>query len=312
MDEPSLSTIARLWARGPNADKIQRVVRRLHGLTSEERTLLLFGMDIEEGILPAIHPGGRASRRTIHADARLIAVGDDVAYGEHVAAVLGTATAPTEASPSAAPGAQAEAAETPRAARGVGAIAELSIEEVVAQDELAMATWFCQFALRRVNQGQHLGWFGAVKPLPFLGPYHLGAIYQPDALAPLAMFVQHPPIHARAPHRYDSGALCTFFPCSGSWIRGREDDDVVELLRFAIVWLLRYECWRNFNTWWPGVDVPHDPNWMLANVRDGDTCPFHPPRRHWGECCKTIYVAMLDQQRALAHGIIPKGRELGP
>jgi len=142
VDDPALSTISRLWARGPNAERILCVVRRLQSLSPEERTLLLFGMDIEEGILPAIHPGGRASRRTIHSDARLIAVGDDVAYGDHVAAVLGAANAPTEASPSSAPGAQTEAAEAPHAPRGVGAIAELSIGEVVAQDELAMAVWF--------------------------------------------------------------------------------------------------------------------------------------------------------------------------
>jgi len=307
VNEPSISSIARLWARGPNAEKIQRVVARLHALTPPERELLLFGMDIEEGILPAIHPGGRASRRTIHSDARLIAAGDDVAYGDHVTAVLGAAITSTEASPSAAPGAQAEAAETPRASRGVGGTAELSIGEVVAQDELAMAIWFRQFALRRVNQGQQLGWFGAINPLRFLGSYQMAALYQPDALAPLAIFVQHPPIDPRAPHRYDSGALCTFFPPSGSWVRGRKDDDAVELLRFAIVWLLRYECWRNFNTWWPGADVPHDPNWMLANVRDENVCPFHPPRRRWGECCKPRYVSMLEQQRALAHGIMPKG-----
>ena len=305
--EPSVPSIARLCARCPNAEKIQRVVARLHALTPQESELLLFGMDIEEGILPAIHPGGRASRRTIHSDARLIAVGDDVAYGDHVAAVLGAANAPTEASPPAAPGAQAEAAEAPHAPRGVGAIAELSIGEVVAQDELAMATWFRQFVLQRVNQGQHLGWFGAVKPLPFLGPYHLAAIYQPDPLAALAILVQHPAIHPRAPHRYDGGALCTFFPPSGSWIRGREDDDVVELLRFAIVWLLRYECWRTFNAWWPGVDAPHDPGWMLAHIRDDDVCPYHAPRRRWGECCKAQCASILEQQRALGHGVIPKG-----
>src|SRR5437667_4380573 len=186
MDEPSVLTIARLWVHGSNAERIHRVVARLQVLTSQERELLLFGMDIEEGILPAIHPGGRASRRTIHSEARLIAVGDDVAYGDHVAAVLGTATSPPEASPSAAPGAQAEAAEAPYAPRGVGAIAELSIGEVVAQDELAMAVWFRQFALRRVNQGQQLGWFGSISPLPFLGPYQIAALYQADALAPLA------------------------------------------------------------------------------------------------------------------------------
>jgi hypothetical protein len=309
VDEPSVSSIARLCAHGPNAEKIQRVVARFHALTPQERELLLFSMDIEEGILPAIHPGGRASRRTIHSDARLIAVGDDVAYGDHVSAVLGAATTSTEASPPAAPGAQAEAAETTRASRGVGANpAELSIGAVVAQDELAMAIWFRQFVLQRVNQGQQLGWFGAISPLRFLGPYQIAALYQPDALAPLAIFVQHPPIHPQAPHRYDSGALCTFFPTSGSWIRGREDDDVVELLRFAIIWLLRYECWRNFNTWWPGAEVPHDPGWMLANVRDEDVCPFHAPRRHWGECCKPRYVAILEEQCALAHGIIPKRR----
>jgi hypothetical protein len=302
-----ISSIARLWARTPNAEKIQRTIARLHSLNPAERELLLFGMDIEEGILPNIHSGGRASRQTILSEARLIAVGEDVAYGDHIAAVLGTASPPTEASASAAPGAQAEAAEAPRAPRGVAAVADLSIGEVVAQDELAMAIWFRQFALRRVNQGRELAWFGAIRPLSFIGPYHLVAVYQPDPLAPLSIFVRHPPIHREAPHRYDGGALCTFFPPSGSWIRGRKDDDVVELLRFTVVWLLRYECWRTFNGWWPGVDVPHDPAWMLANIGDEDVCPYHPPRRRWGECCKAKCAEVLEQQRAMARGIIPKG-----
>ena len=305
MDESSISSIARLWARGPNAERIRRIVARFHALPPSERVLLLFGMDIEEGILPAIHPGGRASRRTIHSEARLIAVGDDVAYGDHVAAVLGTATAPTKASTPTASG--AETAETSHASRRARAITDLGIGEVVAQDELAMAIWFRQFALRRVNQGRQLGWFGTVKPLAFLGPYDLVAMYVDDPLAPLAIFVQQPPIPRQAPHRYDNGALCTFFAPFGSWIRGREDDDVVELLRFAIVWLLRYECWRIFNGWWPGVDVPHDPAWMLANVRDDDVCPYHAPRGRWGQCCKPTYVAMVEERRALAHGVIPKG-----
>ncbi len=64
MDEPSALSIARLWAHGPNAEKIRRVVARLHALTPQESELLLFGMDIEEGILPRSTPaGGRPVER---------------------------------------------------------------------------------------------------------------------------------------------------------------------------------------------------------------------------------------------------------
>lgn len=308
MDAPSAASIARLWARSPNAEKIRRVLRRFHALTQLEYALLLIGLDIEEGILPLIHPGGRASRREVLSDQRLIAVGDDVEYAHHVAVVLGTTAAPTTPAETATPRAQAEAAEASRPARARSVGRAVTLEEVVAEDKLGMAVWFPQFALGYVKDGRP-AWCGSLQPLAFVPHvYQVLAVYQPDPRAPLIVFVLQPVIHPHAPHRFLDGALCTFFASSGCWIRGREGDDLTELLRFAVVWLIRYECWLMFQGWWPGVEVPHNAEWLLANVRDDDFCPYHMPRL-WGDCCKAPHLAEVERERGLNVGILPPRRE---
>ena len=297
----STNPIARLWSRGPNAERIGRVLRRFLSLNRQERELLLISLDIEEGILPLIHPGGRASRREVLCDQRLIAVGDDIAYGRHISNVLGAASA---SAASATPGAEAQAAQAARATRGVRVERGLSIDEVVGEDKLGMTVWFPQFVFGRMQPGNRPAWCGRVQPLAFLPHvYQLLIVYQPDAMAPPRFYVLSPAIHPHAPHRYGDRALCTFFPPMGSWIRGRAGDDLTELIRFAIVWLLRYECWLAFDGWWPGVEVSHDPAVMVATLDDDDFCPYHAPQK-WGACCKARHVEELARMRALDVGIL--------
>jgi len=172
----------------------------------------------------------------------------------------------------------------------------LTFDQVIAENRLGMTTWFPQFRLGYLKGGRP-GWLGIAQPLGFSPvAFEILAVYQEHPGSPLLIYVRQPRIHPQARHRYEDGALCTFFPSSGCWLRGREGDDVVELLRFAVVWLIRYLCWLTFDRWWPGAETPHDPEWLLQNLRDDDFCPYHMPRQ-WGTCCKWRHVAALPNRR---------------
>ena len=161
-----------------------------------------------------------------------------------------------------------------------------------------MARWFPQFQLHwngRSDTTPH--WIGLLQPLdPERGRFLLQASYWPNPLSPLRMTVLEPALSAHAPHRYTNGDLCTFYPPSGVWERGRDEDDLVELIRFTVTWLVRYTCWMVFDGWWPGVDVPHDPEFLVATLRDEDPCPYHFPAP-WATCCKRQHVHGVEQLR---------------
>jgi hypothetical protein len=184
---------------------------------------------------------------------------------------------------------------------------------VITEDQLAMATMFPQFVLRRPS-GRTVPpfWTGIVQPLGSDGQaFELRATYQANHLSPLRLTVLRPALPPQTPHRYANGDLCTFYPPLGSWLRGRPGDDLVELLRFAVTWLVRYTCWQMFDGWWPGVEVPHDPRYLVGHLHDDDYCPYHSPSR-WGECCKTVHVraaqTQMQRQEMLAHGILEQAR----
>jgi len=297
-------SIARLWGRTPNLERIRRVLARFPNLAREELELFLISLDVEEGILPLIHPGGRASRREVLYEQRLIAVGDDVAYGQHISSAQRASAASAAPNTSSSSGTQTQAPQTSRSARSVSAERRLTMEDVVAEDKLGMTVWFPQFAFGHFAPSNRPGWLGQVRPLPFLPrTYHLVIVYQDDAMAGPRFYVRHPAFHPNAPHRYADRALCTFFPPMGSWIRGRPGDDLTELMRFAIVWLIRYECWLAFDGWWPGVEISHDASWLIANLRDDDVCPYHAPKL-WGACCKASHLQAAVRNRALDVGVL--------
>lgn len=306
MDFPPIASLTRLWYASPNAQRIEPVFRKFAALPPLERELFLLGLDIEEGILPLVHVGGRVSRQTLIADRRLIGGGGYVDYCAIIAAAraavpLVAPSPPTSPTPSAAPGPAAPEAACPPRRLIPEAITQLqqkarpmSPGEVLAQDRLAMDVWFPAFQLV-VHRDGPPWWQGPVAPLGAAGPtFVLQALYAGNHLSPLRMRVIQPVLHPQAPHRYLSGDLCTFYPPLGSWVRGRAGDDLVELLRFATTWLVRYVCWTTFEGWWPGLDVPHDPAYLVATLRDDDYCPYHSPQR-WGSCCKQPHT------RALGH-----------
>jgi hypothetical protein len=168
--------------------------------------------------------------------------------------------------------------------------------EVFAEDMEAMEIWFPEYRLVSSGHQRLPHWSGVVAPFgPRWFSFALEADYQSDLLAPLRMRVIRPVLHPQAPHRYGNGDLCTFYPPLGSWLRGREGDDLVELMRFAVCWLVRYACWTTFAGWWPGVEVSHDPAFLLATLSDEDLCPYHSPRC-WGECCKAEHQRLVTQE----------------
>jgi hypothetical protein len=305
MDTPGLDAVARRWYDGPNAKTIRRTQEGFLGMSLARQELFLIGLDIEEGILPLIYPGGRASRRIVVNDNRLIAGGGLFDYRELINAVE-RATAAAASAASAASGAPAASPEAARSARHVEDQPK-ALNALIMQDELGMANYFPQFVLWRA--GQCALWRGQLRPLDvFCDEYTVVAEYQRDCTAPLRIRVEKPPLHPRAPHRYDLITLCTFYPPLGSWVRGRVHpdgyvDDLPALLRFAVTWLIRYKCWLEFNAWWPGIDVPHDPAWMVAHLAAQDYCPFHMPQR-WGFCCQKDFMERARRQRALNDGIL--------
>lgn len=297
LPHPGLEAVARRWHSGPNA----ALIRRLHGqflrMPAPLQELFLFGLDIEEGALPLIHVHGYATRSNVTNDDRLIAGGGTLDYRELIAAAehASASTAPAEAAASGSPDSSespAEASEAARPARS-GIAGTRGLEEVVWEDKPGMAAYFPQFRHWRV--GEQFFWRGLLKPLLFAPEiYDLLAVYQSHADAPLQMRVLRPALHPAAPHRYVDGSLCTFYPPLGSWVRGRVDadgdpDDLTALLRFTVTWLVRYKCWLEFGGWWPGIDVPHDPVWLVANLSPDDFCPFHMPAR-WAACCHAAYA----------------------
>lgn len=292
---PGLEAVARRWHAGPNAETIRRLHNQFLQMPLPLQELFLLAVDLEEGVLPLIHVYGFATRRSVTNDDRLIAGGGHVDYRELITAAerATEATAPAPPPEATTPGAPAEAAEAARPARSLTGAA-LRLEDVVGQDQRGMSAYFPQFKLWQA--GQRVFWRGPLRPLLFTPEvYDLVAEYQPHPEAPLQMRVIQPGLHPSAPHRYADGALCTFYPPMGSWVRGRVDadgdvDDLAALLRFTATWLVRYKCWLEFGGWWPGVDVPHDPAWLLANLAPDDFCPFHMPAR-WGGCCRARYLA---------------------
>jgi hypothetical protein len=297
VDFPPLSDIARLWYAGPNSDRIAAIQQQFLHMDSFDQALFLLGLDLEEGVLPLIHPGGRASRQRVVNDDRLIAGGGCFDYRDTIAAGRSAASP----SPPSSPSSGAAAAEAPPSARELespptvtGKISPMSAAEVLFEDLEQMAIWFPTFQVHQMgDRGALPRWQGVVEPLgPRGGSFVLECRYLPNPLAPLAQRVLQPALHPLAPHRYTTGDLCTFYPPLGSWVRGRAGDDVVELLRFAITWLARYICWLRFGGWWPGVDVPHDPAFLVATLNDQDLCPYHSPER-WGDCCKAAHVSAL-------------------
>lgn len=315
MDFPSLEDIARLWYAGPNALKIAAAHRRFFQMGVDERELFVLALDLEEGILPRIHLGGGVSRQHVVNDGRLLSSGGLFDYRNTLAAsrpAPASSASSAAASPTSSRTETAKAACAPRTVDPTAAEARyrprcVSPADVLTEDRLAAAMWFPQFELTHRNRELPF-WTGVVRPLdPAGGTFQLRATYQPDHLAPLRMTVLGPALAPRAPHRYANGDLCTFYAPLGSWVRGRPDDDLVELLRFAVTWLVRYTCWMTFDGWWPGVDVPHDPAYLVGTLRDDDHCPYHSPRL-WGDCCKAPQTRLASEQRArqerLEHGLI--------
>lgn len=320
---PSVDLIRRDWESGPHAELIRAWSARIPHLAPARRTLLLVGVALETGHLPLIEPYGLAEFRPVTTDHRLLLPAEDHHETTHTTATSDPASRPSAPRPSAVgsrtatwgadPGAQG--AETGASARQQLIRGYRSVGDVITEDAAPLALYFPQFSPVLWDPDLRL-WFreGWLQPLRSW-PCRFGVrlYYEVDPYT-LPLVCVRPELPSNTPHLWlqtRSGiqfrSLCYTFAPDRTIVRGRgEDDDAAEVLRQAVVWLLRYLVWKEFG-FWPGADVGHDPATLERLTRPSDPCPVHSARRY-GECCRPRVLAELSRRRELRCGIQSSAR----
>jgi hypothetical protein len=311
--------IVRRWEVAPNHRSIQGELRCWASLTTADRDLLLIGIALEEGDLPLIHQYGFAEFEAVAKDHRIINPAG--AYHERDDEKSpGPATGHPWQGPSAlgsgpAPGhttaASAEAAARPSTRRGAGWTLGCSVEE----DSRDLGVYFPQLSL--ILFDPHLQLFyreGWLQPLSQVGARFPVRLYYDDQEVRALPLVVVPNIRRDAPHMWSNvrngvtfRSLCYTFAPDRTIVRGRSPaDTAAEVLRQAVVWLLRYMVWCRF-CFWPGADVGHSPEEIEANTKPHDPCPAHPWNLY-GNCCRPKILTSIKPRPTAGIGINPARR----
>jgi hypothetical protein len=99
----------------------------------------------------------------------------------------------------------------------------------------------------------NLGWTGQLKPQEDSPVYTVKIEYDVDHPR---VYVIKPKILDNAPHRYDDGRLCLYYPKDMSFDETSLISDTI--VPWTAVWLYYYEIWLKEGVWW-GPEAPHLP-----------------------------------------------------
>jgi hypothetical protein len=315
---PQSTLMSREWERGPNAARILGHALRLGSMEHERRELFQMALALETGELPLIEQGGYAVFPAVENDHRLITPRQDGtnAITDPYSAPPSSRSAAVGTRASAGrPTATPAAAEAGPAARGGITRGGLySLGDVISEDTSPLAIYFPQFSPplfdRQVGLWYREGW---LRPLLGLAnSFDVRLYYDVEPLAQPLVVV--PAIGAATPHQWkhtrrgvDFRSLCYTFAPDGTFQRGRSrDDNAAEVLRQAVMWLLRYIIWREFG-FWPGEEVGHDPAEIERRTRPSDPCPAHA-WRSYGDCCRRHILQVLQRRDDLRFGVNPAAR----
>lgn len=100
----------------------------------------------------------------------------------------------------------------------------------------------------------NIGWIGQLKPT-VNSPLYTVKIKYSDYHP--KVYVLEPKILDNAPHRYEDGSLCLYYPKDMSY----EETSIIAdtIVPWTAEWLFYYEAWLKEGVWW-GPEAPHHPN----------------------------------------------------
>lgn len=103
-------------------------------------------------------------------------------------------------------------------------------------------------------QKDHARWYGTMCPQRASPHYHVEVQYRIGAQP--KVYVREPAITA-APHLYEDGSLCLYWPQQWVW---RADRLIAHtIVPWAALWLLYYELWQDTGLWFgPSHHPPAD------------------------------------------------------
>lgn len=107
-----------------------------------------------------------------------------------------------------------------------------------------MRSAFPDFACR-VGRNGGVSWEGTFQPNPSSPGYRLRVVYNRRG-AP-KVFVLHPRVPTKAPHRWPDGSLCLFWPKEWRW--SDSESIPTTILVWAALWLEYYEVWQTLGEW---------------------------------------------------------------
>lgn len=116
--------------------------------------------------------------------------------------------------------------------------------------DLAIQSRFRGFRFRK--DGQFGVWRGTFSPRPSSPAYFVEVRYRPGGI-PRAR-VLRPALHPDAPHTYEEGDLCLFWPKEDPW----NGEKLLATFIFPLIWswLGLYELWLETGKW-HGPESPH-------------------------------------------------------
>lgn len=115
----------------------------------------------------------------------------------------------------------------------------------LAEQDLCIRRKFPRFTFVRSYLPRQGVWRGKFQPREVSGTYSIEVRYT-IGHSP-KVFVIHPKIAADAPHRWQDGSLCLYWPRERAWIRS---DVIAEtILPWAALWLYYYELWLDTGRW---------------------------------------------------------------
>lgn len=136
----------------------------------------------------------------------------------------------------------------------------------VALQDMAIRRRFPKFTYRRENGIPT--WRGVLSPRESSPEYRLVIRYR--AGKPPQVNVTKPHLHPDAPHRYEDGSLCLYWPKEWPW----SDEQIIAktILPWIALWLFYYELWLDTRKW-VGPQAPHQPprRPLTKKVRDSST-----------------------------------------
>ena len=98
------------------------------------------------------------------------------------------------------------------------------------------------------------GWIGNLKPTESSAEYTVKIQY--DHRHP-RVYICNPEMLKNAPHQYNDGRLCLYYPKDQSYNNMSIIADTI--LPWTVLWLYYYEVWIQEGVWW-GPEAPHLPD----------------------------------------------------